>query len=431
MALSDRIAPHVDVPTAPRDHRARLREQLQEPLSNEALSRMLQEDPQRARRELQATLEMLLRGADYRSLTQDARQALQAELVDLMLGFGPIQPLLDDPSITEVMVNAWDKVFIERDGKLERSPVCFDDEAQVRMIIDRIVAPLGRRVDEQSPMASARLPQGHRVNVVIPPISLAGPILTIRKFKERIYRLDELVAMDSMPEPVAQLLVWAVKARKNIAVSGGTGGGKTTLLNALSCEIPSDERIITIEDSAELRFQTHPHVVRMEARPANAEGLGEVSIRDLVVNALRMRPDRIIVGECRGAEALDMLQAMNTGHDGSMTTLHANSPLEVVARLVMMARYAMDLPVQVIQEQVHSALDLVVQQDRSGDGKRRITALASCVRDQQQGARVLPFIQRDRRSGIYSYLEVPAWIEDLPSMGIATRQEVDAWKQLF
>ena len=346
--------------------------------------------------------------------------------------------MLKDDEITEIMVNGPDAIFFERRGSVYRSAERYDSEEQLRLVVDRIVSPLGRRVDEQSPLVNARLPEGHRVNVVIPPLSIDGTSVTIRKFRTQSFTLDELVDMDALSPEMERLLAWAVRARKNIAVSGGTGGGKTTLLNALSRLIPHAERIITIEDSAELRFDQHPHVIRLEARLANAEGRGAVTIRDLVTNALRMRPDRIIVGECRGAEALDMLQAMNTGHDGSMTTLHANSPAEAIPRLVMMVRYGMDLPTQIIREQIASALDLIVQQDRLAGGMRRITQIAMRNEgrrelDAEEGGAsqggFVPIVSWNRRNRHYEWGLVPAWVYDLPYMGIATQEEVEQWVQ--
>ena len=330
------------------------------------------------------------------------------------------------------MVNGPDSVFFEREGRLYAAQERFDSEAQLRLVVDRVVSPLGRRVDDQQPLVNARLPQGHRVNVVIPPVSVQGTLLTIRKFKARSFSLDEMVEMDSMTQPMATLLSWAVKARKNIAVCGGTGGGKTTLLNALSREIPHDERIVTIEDAAELRFDTHPHVVRMETRMANAEGRGAVGIRDLVTNALRMRPDRIIVGECRGEEALDMLQAMTTGHDGSLTTLHAGSPREAMARLVTMVRYGMELPTEVIEGQIVSALDLIVQQDRVFGGGRRITQIASRKRGFFEGGERFPYstlVRWDKEAGAYVWERAPEWIDELVIDGLATQEEVERWRQ--
>jgi pilus assembly protein CpaF len=404
-----------------------LQDALYQRLPSERIARLLARDRASAQREVAAVLEQLTLEPSYRTQSSSQRVALVQEVLNLVVGLGPLEKLLNDPSVTEIMVNGHDRVFFEREGRLYASKLVFDDEQQLRMVIDRIVGPLGRRVDEQSPLVSARLKQGHRVNVVIPPLSLDGPILTIRKFRDEIFTLEELVARKSMEERMACLLRWSVLGRKNIAVSGGTGSGKTTLLNALSVEIPSNERIITIEDAAELRFSTHPHVVRLEARMKNIEGSGEVSIRDLVVNALRMRPDRIVVGECRGAEALDMLQAMNTGHDGSLTTLHANSPADVISRLVMMARYGMDLPVEVIEEQIGAALDLIVQVDRFADGTRRVTQLCAC-----QAARgsieLVPLVTWDVAAKAYVWQAVPPWLEVLARCGSIEGSEVEAWR---
>ena len=402
----------------PRLRRSRLRDDLFERLPSERIAALLAEDPIRARREVLGVLEQVVRDPI-------AERDLIREVADMVLGLGPLEDLLADPSVTEIMVNGPDAVFYERAGKLYPCDVTFYDEQQVRMIIDRIVGPLGRRVDEQSPLVSARLPQGHRVNVVIPPLALNGPVLTIRKFPERIYSLDELIKLGSLDEQLASLLRWAVLCRCNIAVSGGTGSGKTTLLNALSIEIPHHERIITIEDAAELRFLEHPHVVRLEARPRNAEGSGEITIRDLVVNALRMRPDRIVVGECRGAEALDMLQAMNTGHDGSLTTLHANSPAEVIERLVMMARFCMDLPVPLIEEQIASAFDLVIQLDRQLDGTRRITSVCEC---RGTSSVILgEIVQWDVDARCYKWLYTPGWLSSVAAQKVVNGEEVLRW----
>jgi len=296
-------------------------------------------------------------------------QAMFAEIV----GFGPIQPLLDDPEVSEVMVNSPTQVYVERRGRLELSDVQFANAQQVLQVIEKIVAPLGRRIDESSPMVDARLPDGSRVNAIIPPLALRGPSVTIRKFAKRPLTIEQLVSSGSMTKPMAMFLEACVRARLNIIVSGGTGSGKTTTLNVLSAFIPEDERIVTIEDAAELQLR-QDHVVALETRPANIEGRGEISIRNLVRNALRMRPDRIVVGECRGGEALDMLQAMNTGHDGSLTTGHANSPRDMLSRLETMVMMAgMELPIKAIREQVASALDLIVQVARLKDGTRRVT----------------------------------------------------------
>ncbi len=291
-----------------------LRQAVSERTSLEALAAILMENPERARNELRQACRQVLAEEGWSLLGPEERQALTQELLDVVFGLGPIEGLIADETITEVMVNGAQSIFYEREGRLHRSPLRFDDDEQVRVLIDRIIGPLGRRIDEQSPMVNARLPQGHRVNAIIPPLALDGPVLTIRAFTRHVMTLAEMERRGSLDAGMATFLGWLVRARKNVAVSGGTGSGKTTMLNALSCLIPAEERIITIEDSAELRFEQHPHVVRLEARPRNAEGEGEVSIRDLVVNALRMRPDRIIVGECRSGEAIDMLQAMKKGY---------------------------------------------------------------------------------------------------------------------
>ena len=301
------------------------------------------------------------------------RARIVADICDEILGLGPIEPLLKDDSITEVMINGPKKIFVERKGKLQLTNVQFHDDAHLMTIIERIVSPLGRRIDESSPLVDARLADGSRVNAIVPPLSLIGPCVTIRKFSKNPLSIDNLVGFGSLSEEMAEFLQACVKARLNIMVSGGTGSGKTTTLNVLSSFIPDDERIVTIEDAAELRLQQQ-HVVTLESRPANLEGRGAITIRDLVRNALRMRPDRIIVGEVRSGEALDMLQAMNTGHDGSLTTGHANSPRDILSRLETMVMMAgMDLPVRAIREQIASALDLIIQQSRIQDGSRKIT----------------------------------------------------------
>ena len=303
------------------------------------------------------------------------RQAILKEVVDEAVGLGPLEPLLADSSVTEIMVNSPEDIYVERNGRLERHARSFSSEQAVEAIIDRIVAPLGRRVDESSPMVDARLRDGSRVNAVIRPVALRGPCLTIRKFPERRLEMDDLIAVGSLDAYMAAFLAACVQQRKSVLVSGGTGSGKTTLLNVLSNCIPGGERVITIEDAAELRL-SHAHLVSLESRPENAEGKGRVQIRDLVRNALRMRPDRIIVGECRGAEAFDMLAAMNTGHEGSLTTLHANTPRDALARLETMILMAgMDLPLAAIREHIASAVDVVVQQARLSDGHRLITAI--------------------------------------------------------
>jgi pilus assembly protein CpaF len=306
-------------------------------------------------------------------LSRAERQRLFESIVSDILGFGPLDLLLSDDTITEIMVNGPRNIFAERKGQLSRVNVTFDSDEHVLRIVDRIVAPLGRRVDESQPMVDARLPDGSRVNVVIRPIALCGPTITIRKFSKTPLGIQDLIRFGSMTQETADFLRACVIARLNMVVSGGTGSGKTTLLNVLSSFIPNDERIITVENAAELQLQQE-HVVTLESRPANIEGKGAVTIQDLVVNCLRMRPERIVVGECRSGEALDMLQAMNTGHDGSLTTLHANSPRDSIARLEVMCLMAgMELPVRAIREQIASAVDVVCQQQRLRDGSRKVT----------------------------------------------------------
>lgn len=309
----------------------------------------------------------------YNRITRD--QLLEWVMADIV-GYGPIEPLLKDPDITEIMVNGYDEVFVERFGMIEPTEVKFESDGHLRRVIDRIVSPIGRRVDETSPMVDARLPNGYRVNVTIPPLSLDGAILTIRKFATRPFTAQDLIANTTMTVQLANFLKACVEARINLVVSGGTGSGKTTFLNMLSAFIPDKERIITIEDTAELQLRQR-HVVRLEKRPPNIEGKGEITIRQLVINALRMRPDRIVVGECRGGEALDMLQAMNTGHDGSMTTVHANSPRDALRRIETMALMAgMELPLKAIREQVTSSIELIIHMERLKDGTRRVTQVS-------------------------------------------------------
>lgn len=309
-------------------------------------------------------------------LGRPERTRLVAELLDEVTGFGPINPLIHDDSVSEIMVNGPHQIFVERHGKLELTDVRFRDNDHVQHIIEKIVAPLGRRIDESSPMVDARLPDGSRVNAIIPPLAIQGPSITIRKFARDPLTVDDLIRFGTLTEEMAEFLAVCVRCRLNMVVSGGTGSGKTTLLNVLSSFIPPDERIITIEDAAELQLR-QAHIVSLESRPANIEGKGAVPIRELVRNALRMRPDRIVVGEVRGGEALDMLQAMNTGHDGSLTTGHANTPRDMLSRLeTMVLMSGMELPVRAIREQIASAIDVIVQQTRLRDGSRKVTRIS-------------------------------------------------------
>jgi pilus assembly protein CpaF len=314
------------------------------------------------------------------ALPEASRAELRRRVMLLATGLGPLEPLLADPAVDEVMVNGPSEIYVERRGRLERVDVQFPGEVELTHAIERVLAPLGRRVDEASPLCDARLADGSRVNVVIPPLALSGPCLTVRRFRRDGFSLRELVANATLPAALAELLAVCVAARASVLVSGGTGSGKTTTLNALSGAIPGEERIVTIEDAAELRLRQR-HVVRLEARPANLEGRGEVTIRQLVKNALRMRPDRIVVGEVRGAEALDMLQALNTGHDGSLTTVHANSPEDALRRVETLALMAgVGLPHAAVREQAASALDLIVHQARLPDGSRAVESVTEVVR---------------------------------------------------
>jgi pilus assembly protein CpaF len=303
------------------------------------------------------------------------RDQLFHDILDDLLGFGPLQPLLDDPDVSEVMVNGPKHIYVEKKGKLTKTNIIFENDDAVIKVIEKIIMPLGRRIDSDSPTVDARLPDGSRVNAIIPPCAIDGPSITIRKFQKDKLSVQQLINFGSLTQNMGDFIRACVVSRLNIVISGGTGSGKTTLLNVLSSFIPVDERIVTIEDAAELKLQ-QDHVVRLETRPPNSEGKGTVSIRELVRNSLRMRPDRIIVGECRGGEALDMLQAMNTGHDGSLTTLHANTPRDAISRLETMCLMSgMDLPVRVIREQIASAIDLIVQQTRLKDGSRKVTSI--------------------------------------------------------
>jgi pilus assembly protein CpaF len=365
-------------PVALPDLRREVHRRLLEQLDMSAIEPGRAEDPTlrprvlaALRRIVQALAERLPAG-----LTQDA---LVGQMADEALGLGPLEALLADRTVSEIMVLDAHNIYVERAGRVQRSDAMFTDDERVRAVIERIVTPLGRRVDESSPLVDARLPDGSRVNVVIRPIALRGSCITIRKFSSKPLDLETLCSYGALSEAMGRFLVRSVRAKKNIVISGGTGSGKTTLLNVLSAAIPEDERIVTIEDAAELKL-SQPHVVSLESRPANMESKGEVSIRDLVRNALRMRPDRIVVGECRGGEALDMLQAMNTGHDGSLTTTHANSPIEALARLETLALMAgVGLPQAAIREQISKSVQLLVQQSRLSDGSRKVTAIVEMV----------------------------------------------------
>jgi len=348
-----------------------LKERIQDKLVAELDPAMDVSRTDEVRRTIQDMYEQILAQENI-ILSRAERERMFEGIVAEILGFGPLEVLLADENVSEIMVNGPEKVFVERKGKLSKTNIIFENNEHVMKVIDRIVSPLGRRIDESSPYVDARLPDGSRVNAIIPPLALNGPTLTIRKFEKDPLTIDDLIRFGSMSPETAEFLKACVLSRLNMVVSGGTGSGKTTLLNVLSSFIPNDERIITVENAAELQLRQE-HVVTLESRPANIEGKGEVSIQDLVINTLRMRPDRVVVGECRGGETLDMLQAMNTGHDGSLTTAHANSPRDMLSRLETMCLMAgMDLPVRAIREQVASAVDVIVQQTRMRDGSRKI-----------------------------------------------------------
>jgi len=360
-------------------YRARLLEELD--LDEVAL---LSEEQRRARLE-RVVGRMVSREGPVLSTAERTR--LIRRVVDEAVGLGVLEPLLADDSVTEIMVNGTDEIYVERDGRIERADISFSDEAQLLQTIDRIVSQVNRRVDESSPMVDARLPTGERVNVIIPPLALHGPTLTIRRFP-RLFTLDELIRIRSLDGATGELLRALVRARLNVVISGGTGAGKTTLLNALSAAVPDGERIITVEDNAELRLQ-QPHVVTLEARPPNVEGKGEVTIRDLVRNSLRMRPDRIIVGEVRGAETLDMLQALNTGHEGSLVTLHSNGCEDALHRLGTLASMSdLAIPFEALRDQINSAIDVIVQIDRYADGRRRVSEVAAVASRRREGFRL-------------------------------------------
>jgi pilus assembly protein CpaF len=385
--------------------------------------------------EVRKNLEVLFNAAfeeENIPMNRADKSRLFEQIMADILGYGPIEPLLADESITEIMVNGPKNVYVERSGKIEKTNITFESDAHVSRIIDRIVSPIGRRVDESSPYVDARLPNGSRVNIIIPPLALRGPTVTIRKFFKRMLTAERLIESGSITAEAIELLKAASNARLNIIVSGGTGTGKTTFLNMLSGFIPGEERILTIENAAELQLQQE-HVITLESRPPNIEGKGEVSIRDLVMNSLRMRPDRIVVGECRGGEALDMLQAMNTGHDGSMTTLHANSPRDALSRLETMVLMAgMDLPVRAIREQVASAVDVIIQLSRMRDGTRR-TVQISEVQGMEGDVIVMQDVFKFEQTGIEAGKIIgqlqptgirPKFTEKLEAAGIQLPPEV-------
>ena len=369
MSLADRLA-KAQQRDRISDVRARVQERLVESLGPRLYDATLSDT------ELEGLVHQRLRELlddEEGPLSAQEKLLIVRQIGDSVLGLGPLEPFVRDPEVTEIMVNNWDTIYVERAGKLYWTGTKFHDEQQLRRTIDKIVGKVGRRVDEASPYVDARLPDGSRVNAVIPPLSIDGPALTIRKFAADPYQADDLIEFGTMTSPVAQFLEACVRGRINVLVAGGTGAGKTTTLNVISSFIPDDERILTIEDAAELKLQ-QPHVIRLESRPPNIEGKGQITIRDLVRNSLRMRPDRIVVGEVRGAEALDMLQAMNTGHDGSVSTIHCNSPRDALSRLETITMMAgMELSNRAIREQIASAIQLIVYQQRLKDGTRRFT----------------------------------------------------------
>jgi pilus assembly protein CpaF len=374
-AVRPTAAPEPQIDRSHQELKLRVHRELIDRLDLDALVRL---DHDRAMAELRAAIALLLDEQPV-PLTQREREGLREEILHEVQGLGPIEPIMADPEVSDILVNTARQVFIERRGKLERTPVVFRDDKHLLLIIDRIVSRVGRRVDESSPMVDARLPDGSRVNAIIPPLALDGPLLSIRRFGRKALTPEALINLGSFTPEMAALLEAMVVARLNILVSGGTGSGKTTLLNCLSSYIPANERVVTIEDSAELQLQ-QPHVCRLETRPSNVEGRGEVTSRDLLKNTLRMRPDRIIVGEVRGAEVLDMLQAMNTGHDGSISTVHANSARDSLNRLEMMMQMSgFDIPIRAMRQQISLALDVIVHTARLGDGSRKLTGISEVV----------------------------------------------------
>lgn len=425
-----RIAGEETDPAAARWNRLRtaLRESLVKRLGYRRISVIAEErDSARAREELAVAISALLNEGELSTLSSSERTRLSTEVTDDIVGLGPLEPFMEDDAVSEVMVNGTKSLFYETGGVLHQANRVFESDEQIRAAIDRIISPLGRRVDERSPIVNARLKNGYRVNAVIPPIALDGPVVTIRKFSDRMCSLKELVGVKSLPDWYAWLLGVAVRSRQDIAVVGGTGSGKTTLLNALSTQIDPGERIITIEDSAELKFTDHPHVVRLEARADSIEGTGSVTIRDLVVNALRMRPDRIVVGEVRGGEAIDMLQAMNTGHDGSLTTLHAGSAKEAILRLVMLARFGVDLPADIIRGQIATALDLIVVTQRLKGGGRAVGELCEVRLAPDGGVGLERVVEFEPARQSWRVTREPRLLKEAVELGVVSKKEVLEW----
>lgn len=432
MSVLERVRQNEDVQATTTQHMRRLRAQLKEGLVRRLgyreLARIAEgDDVQKSRSELTIALAAVMNEGGFESLDASERAVLARETCDDIVGLGPLEAYMDDETVSEVIVNGTASLYFERQGTLHRAERVFDTDEQIRSAIDRIIAPLGRRLDEQSPIVNARLKNGFRVNAVIPPVAVDGPLLTIRKFMSSIVTLEEMVGVGSLPGWYAGLLGAAVRTRQDIAVVGGTGSGKTTLLNALSRKIDPLERIVTIEDSAELKFAAGSHVARLEARDASIEGTGEVTIRMLVINALRMRPDRIVVGEVRGGEAVDMLQAMNTGHDGSLTTLHAGSAREAVLRLVMMARFGIDLPADILEGQVATALDLIVMTHRLPGGARRVGGLTCVDMDGRGRVRLRECVRYDDVADAWHIVETPPFVKEGLRTGAIEPKEASPW----
>ena len=410
--------------------RSDLKKKLVSQLGLSTISQLMKQgDIGYVREELTVACQEILNENSFDVPELETSAQLIRQVVDEICGLGPIQPLLEDLEVTEIMINGCGSLFYEKNGEIHEADAVFDSPEQILIVMDRILAPLGRRLDQVSPIVDARLANGDRVNAVAEPIAINGPAVTIRRFTGKITSLSRLIELGSLPPWLAQLLSWAVKMRKGIAVVGGTGSGKTTLLNALSCEIDVSERIVTIEDSAELRFDAHPNVVRLEARSASIEGTGEITIRRLVRNALRMRPDRIIVGEVRGEECIDMLQAMNTGHDGSLTTLHAGTAKEAILRLVLMARFGMDLPADIIEEQIASAIDLIVMAQRLPDGRRYVTSISELFWQQDRTICIKECISFDVFTRQWHLNHIPSFITAAEKERRLSQEEVERWEK--